>query len=461
MTGVPMPGGTISSKVLPFIWILDNTYPMGFNGKIQSLNQAMREFIPHLMDRACEYPEVQMVMQAIAFAKEAKWHMIQPTRIEDFRWNDLSTGSDQTNLGNALKLVAEQLKNVPRPSYPPVLILVLGRRLTVGDDFDIGLKALMEQRLGKQGVRLAIAVGDEADYDIMQNFIGSSEIKPLLAKNSYEILNYIRYILCSEDEPKLLSLSQDEPTNNHNERMIQVSNVRMPGGEIASRPLHFIWLLDCSGSMSYNGKIQGLNQAVREAIPHMVEVAGENPEAQVLTRVITFADGAKWHVSQPTPLEDFKWQDVQADGVTDLGRALKLVAEQLKMPPMPNRALPPVLVLVSDGQPTDDFNGGLKALMDEPWGKKAVRVAVAIGDDADYEVLQRFIGNPEIKPLPAKNVEELKRRIKWLSTTTIKAVSASVSKKDQDSFNQPTANVILPQPPPDDNTIDVAITDVF
>ena len=31
---------------------------------------------------------------------------------------------------------------------------------------------------------------------------------------------------------------------------------KRPGGELASRPLHFIWLADCSGSMSIDGKIQ-------------------------------------------------------------------------------------------------------------------------------------------------------------------------------------------------------------
>ena len=55
---------------------------------------------------------------------------------------------------------------------------------------------------------------------------------------------------------------------------------------------------------------------------------------------------------------------------------------------MSDRALPPVLVLISDGQPTDDFGKGLEDLLGQPWGKKAVRVAIAIGDDADLEVLR-------------------------------------------------------------------------
>lgn len=205
---------------------------------------------------------------------------------------------------------------------------------------------------------------------------------------------------------------------------------RRPGGELASRPLHFIWIADSSGSMEQDGKIQALNTAVREAIPHMRKVAEDNPNAQVLVRAVKFSNGAQWHISQPTPVADFAWTDLTAEGETDMGKALELVAEQLKMPPMSERALPPVLVLISDGQPTDDFERGLRALMDEPWGKKAVRIAISIGRDADPEVLQRFIGNPELKPLAANSPEALVKHIKWASTAVLKSASSPASGAD-------------------------------
>lgn len=199
---------------------------------------------------------------------------------------------------------------------------------------------------------------------------------------------------------------------------------KRPGGELASRPLHFIWIADSSGSMEQDGKIQALNTAIREAIPHMRKVAEDNPNAQVLVRAVKFSNGAQWHISQPTPVADFGWQDLPADGETDMGKALSLVAEQLKMPPMSDRALPPVLVLISDGQPTDDFDAGLKALMEQPWGKKAVRIAISIGQDADPEVLQKFIGHSEMKPLAANSPEALVKHIKWASTAVLKSASS-------------------------------------
>ena len=86
-----------------------------------------------------------------------------------------------------------------------------------------------------------------------------------------------------------------------------------------------------------------------------------------------------------------------------------------------------MLVLISDGQPTDDFAGGLQALMNEPWGRKAVRISIAIGEDADQEVLKRFIGNPELKPLQANNPEALIKYIRWVSTAVLKSASSPAS----------------------------------
>lgn len=221
--------------------------------------------------------------------------------------------------------------------------------------------------------------------------------------------------------------------------------VRRPGGELATRPLHFIWIADCSGSMSQDGKIQALNTAIREAIPHMRKVADENPNAQVLVRAVKFSDGAQWHLSQPTPIDDFQWIDLAADGVTDMGKAFSIIAEQLKIPPMTDRALPPVLVLISDGQPTDDYKKGLEELLDQPWGKKAVRIAIAIGKDADYDVLQKFIGNAEIKPLQANSPESLVKYIRWVSTVVLKSASAPASQSADAAQTAP--NVPIPAIP--------------
>lgn len=112
---------------------------------------------------------------------------------------------------------------------------------------------------------------------------------------------------------------------------------------------------------------------------------------------------------------------------------------------MTDRGLPPVLVLLSDGQPTDNYDDGLNKLLKEPWGRKAIRVSIAIGEDANLDVLQKFIGYDDRKPLLARNPEMLSNYIRWVSTVV---QSASARPKSQNrELDVQKANIAIPKPP--------------
>lgn len=220
----------------------------------------------------------------------------------------------------------------------------------------------------------------------------------------------------------------------------------LPGGEISSRPLRFFWVLDVSGSMA-GEKIGQLNHAIREALPAMKDTADENPEAAVEVKVLTFGSGFKWVTPTPVPLDNFSWTDVSAGGVTDLGAALKALSDELSVGTMPERGLPPVVVLATDGQPTDNFEEGLSRFMSEPWAQRAIRIGIAIGHDADRDVIRRFIAS-EIEPLEANNSEDLVQYIKWASTQVLKAASAPPSQPTGNPSDTQTSIPVVPTPPP-------------
>lgn len=224
-----------------------------------------------------------------------------------------------------------------------------------------------------------------------------------------------------------------------------------PGGPLAALPLHFVWIADCSGSMAVQGKMASLNHAAKEALPHMRKVAAGNPNASVLVRVMRFSSGAAWVIEQPTPLEYFQWPELTATigGRTDLGAALALLTHELRPEAMPARSLPPVLVLCTDGLPTDSYQESLDTLFELPWGAKAVRVAIGIGRDADHETLRRFVNNPAIKPLNAENVDELVRYVRWASTSVLRSAS---------SPRLAAAGAEYPRPPATPNEIFTGVT---
>ena len=192
-----------------------------------------------------------------------------------------------------------------------------------------------------------------------------------------------------------------------------MDEIKRPDGELARRPLYFFWIVDCSGSM-YGEKIGILNNTVHECLPAMKDKA-DRINAQLLIRTLKFATGARWTTSSPVPIEAFVWDDLDAGGITDIGKAFELLAGQLSIPPMPTQALPPVLVLLTDGHPTDNYTKAYEALAELPWFKKSVRIGVSIGRDADEILLREFTGNPEYV-LQANNTEDLAKAIKWTST---------------------------------------------
>jgi uncharacterized protein YegL len=179
-----------------------------------------------------------------------------------------------------------------------------------------------------------------------------------------------------------------------------------------------------------NGKIQALNNAGREVVPAIRDAAASNKRAEVFVRVLAFGGDCTWTVATPTPIETFEWTDVRAAGGTPLGEALGKLAEQLRTPPMEVRGLPPVVCVVSDGQPTDGFEAGLARFQAEPWAQKAVVACIAIGDDADKSILQRICGfqgeSVLSNVLQADNAEQLVALIRWASTSAVLASSSPI-----------------------------------
>jgi uncharacterized protein YegL len=190
----------------------------------------------------------------------------------------------------------------------------------------------------------------------------------------------------------------------------------MPGGGVARRPLHFIVLADCSGSMK-GENMQALNYALRSMLPHLVDWERDQLQAQLLIRILAFATAPRWYVANPLPVAQLSahWRNLEYTpmGRTNMGPAFRAVAEVLSPDRLERRALRPAILLVTDGLPTDPpggFESGLAALMDTAAGRSALRLAVAIGRDANSEPLDRF-RSPEVPVLVADGTDEIADRL--------------------------------------------------
>lgn len=157
----------------------------------------------------------------------------------------------------------------------------------------------------------------------------------------------------------------------------------------SARPLPVILLTDVSGSMAPDGKIDALNRAVREMIDTF---RGEDDlRAEIHLGVIAFGDTAREHLAL-CPAKKVTWTDMAARGGTPLGAAFDLAAALVEdRQKVSSRSYRPTLVLLSDGQPTDSWQASLDRLNRSERAAKADRMALAIGADADAEVLKAFV----------------------------------------------------------------------
>jgi uncharacterized protein YegL len=224
-------------------------------------------------------------------------------------------------------------------------------------------------------------------------------------------------------------------------------------GEIVKRKLQFFWLVDYSGSMT-GIKIATLNQAIREALPEVRAVLSQHPEVEMEMRAIKFADYASWHVGPDgVPIEQFTWPELGTDGLTATAQAIRLLATELDTTKMGRRGLPPVCVLVSDGHSTDEqgeYEAAIHELLSLPWGQKAVRLAIGIGEEGDYdeESLLQFVSHKdEVGVLKAHSPEQLVAYIKWASV--VATASSSSGKTNSAASAGANANVQLQSLPPE------------
>lgn len=189
--------------------------------------------------------------------------------------------------------------------------------------------------------------------------------------------------------------------------------------EVPRRTMVLFFLVDTSGSMS-GQKIGTVNSAIEEIVPEVKDISETNADAQIKVATLTFSTGARWVDTQPVSAENFRWNYLDAGGVTDLGEACHQLNEKLSRNEFMSDAtgsFAPAIFLLSDGEPTDNYKKGLDKLKQNNWFKKAIKVAIAIGDDANKTVLADFTGNSEAV-ITVHTPEELK---KWIQFVSVRA----------------------------------------
>jgi uncharacterized protein YegL len=205
--------------------------------------------------------------------------------------------------------------------------------------------------------------------------------------------------------------------------------------------LPVILLLDVSASMSYDAKIDGLNNAVREMLESFKEE--QIVQADICVSIITFGSQVKVH-TELTPARDIQYSDVVPDGDTHMGQALDVAYEMIEdTTKIPNNAYRPVVVLVSDGVPNDEhWEDKLDKFTSTGRSSECERWSLAIGADADTDMLKRFLDNPEKEVCHVEDAADINKFFRFISSCTIqRCLSENPDQFAQELFTIDILNV--------------------
>ncbi len=206
------------------------------------------------------------------------------------------------------------------------------------------------------------------------------------------------------------------------------------------RRLPVFLLLDTSGSMSGEPIEQ-----VKNGVQMLVSALRQDPYAleTAYLGVITFSSTALETVPL-TELAAFQVPALTASGATSLGEALTLVANvastALSKTTLSSKGdWKPMVFIMTDGAPTDDWENGLKRFQQEKWG---IVVGCAV-NGGDVEVLQKIAGDSVVK-LDTSDSSAMSKFFKWVSASvSSNSKAVETAGKEVEGLHQ------LPPPPPE------------
>lgn len=240
----------------------------------------------------------------------------------------------------------------------------------------------------------------------------------------------------------------------------------IPNQKQGAMPLTTIFfLIDTSGSMA-GQSIDAVNAAMQEAIPEVQKFTQENSDVAIRYCVLEFSTGAKWMNTTPGYVEDFHWSPLEASGLTALGEAYSMLNEKLSrkngfLQEHTNNA--PILILLTDGAPTDDAESGLALLKENAWFKQSIRIAVEL-PGAIHSTLVDFTGSEEgvISTDPKKLKQFLKVIAVRSSTIGPNSKTRGLKNTTKDILDPiKPESPTLPTPPSPSDSGDDDVDDIF
>ena len=179
----------------------------------------------------------------------------------------------------------------------------------------------------------------------------------------------------------------------------------------AKKSMVIFFLVDTSKSME-GSKLESLNRVMGDILPELIGVGEAGTDVKVA--VMSFSSGCEWITPEPVLIEEYqRWEKLSRNSFL---RA-------------PSLSYAPVIFLMTDGYPTDNYKKGFEMLKKNRWFQYGLKVALAIGSNVDLDVLREFTDDEELV-LQACGAEMLKKLVREIAVTSSKIGSTSMTLTD-------------------------------
>jgi uncharacterized protein YegL len=198
---------------------------------------------------------------------------------------------------------------------------------------------------------------------------------------------------------------------------------------VSRKSLVIFFLIDTSGSMK-GTKMGELNTAMEELIPEIRSIGEADTDVKIA--VLTFSTNFAWMYPEPISIEEFEWSRLSSNGITNMGAAFEELAIRLSRNSFlnsPSLSFAPVIFLMTDGYPSDDYKKGLQKLQENSWYRHGLKTALGIGKEANDDMLAEFTGTSDTV-VHAYSGGQLAQLIKKIAVTSSQIGSKSMTLVD-------------------------------
>ena len=370
-----MPKPKLGKKQLRLFYVVDASGSMAHKNKIIELNKAMAISQGEIRNIAERNPQANVMIQVLRFSDSAKWLEPEPEPIRLFEWKTINADKlvkgDRGFMGEMGRLLEEAGATEGK--------LEIALTWFNKNDLDLHVTCPCNTHI-YYSKKKCDTCGGWLDVDMNVNL-------------SKAVDNPVEHIT--------FGYTKDEKDLDVKKGRYKIS-VKHFKNHLRAHQTKFKW-------------------AVKGPLGEMKSGSG-----------VLGSDGVEREVCQLDVNEEFLSDD-GSGGNTNFGLALEKLNEALTEPKHPDRAIAPIIILLSDGNPTDEFQNNLDILLASKWGSKAQKYAISIGEDVDIENLRKFTTDPQ-NVFEAKNAQDLSDQIRWVSTQPLSDSLAGKTDEERESY---------------------------